>query len=280
MTLKAAELPLIKENNSERILRIITAFDTYPLDREAQREEVLSLYQDKEEKSVFRGMVIPSLRKLGIIQGWEDMIFLGGNGRIIAEATKESPATGLRVFRAVLLEQDRLLLSVVEKELRKPTTLGRLEGRLSQLVVAPSSRQASERIKRWVALLTSAGLVKKDSGELVSDSTALKIAQADLSVKISQKEFVDLLFAGYRVAVGKQRGVDVVDIAELRGEVSVIVWRNLHAVLTEAGFDDLLRITPRISKTYLISFGKPMGPEEKLFRFENQFYRTMSIRNL
>ena len=60
------EMPLIKEFRIARILACLNCFACHPFDRNKQRECILSLYPGKTEKSVFRGMVIPSLRRLGL----------------------------------------------------------------------------------------------------------------------------------------------------------------------------------------------------------------------
>ncbi len=274
------EFPLIKEVNAQRILRALLLLKDIPLDRTAQREAILSLYSEKEEKSVFRGMVIPSFRKLGLLQGWEDMISLSANGLLIAEAAGVSPKFGMRAFRSVLLEKDRELLGIVEVQIRHKRSIVDLYRCLSGDIAAPSEIQKKERLKRWIALLSGSGLVQRIVDTVSVVKSTLKVAQQDLDHQPKSKEFFNILFRSYRDLVRTQHQVDVVDIADLRGVVATHYWRKQKFILTERQFDILLRAVPMTTNDYLISLGKPMGPEEKLFQLDGRYYRTLSIRAL
>ncbi|MBI4063452.1 MAG: hypothetical protein HY401_04035 [Elusimicrobia bacterium] len=273
------EFPLIKEVNADRILRALILFGQTPLNRDSQRDAILSLYSDKEEKSVFRGMVIPSFRKLGFLQGWEDMISLSANGLLIAEAGGISHDFGMRALRAVLLEKDREYLSVVEAQVHGETTTADLFAKLGSKIAAPSEIQGKERLKRWVALLAESGLMKRAGEKISIEESVLKVAQTDLDSKGKSHGFLELIFQTYREIVREQRQVDVVDIADLRCRVAVHYCKKT-SILTERQFDELLRTIPITTEQYLISFGKPMGPEEQLFELNGRYYRTLSVRVL
>jgi hypothetical protein len=277
---KPKEFPLVKEVNAQRILAALLLLRQFPLDRDAQRDAILSLYRQKEEKSVFRGMVIPSFRKLGLLQGWEDMISLSANGLVIAEAAGASLDFGMRAFRAVLLEKDREYLSIVEVHVRETITTVQLYQRLYREIASPSDIQRRERLKRWTALLCGAGLLQKTADHLCMAQSAVTVAQQDLNHAPKSPHFTEILFRSYNELVQRQHQVDVVDIADLRSVVATRYCRQLKLILTERQFDTLLRVVPITTEKYLISFGKPMGPEEKLFEMKGQYYRTLSIRDL
>jgi len=274
------EFPLIKEVNAERILEALLLLKDIPLDRTAQREAILSLYSEKEEKSVFRGMVIPSFRKLGFLQGWEDMISLSANGLVIAEAGELSPDFGMRALRAILLEKDREHLGIVEGQISDETTTADLYARLNTEIAAPSDLQRRERLKRWIALLCGSGLLQRTANQISVIRSALRVAQEDLDHQPKSHVFLDILFRCYRELVREQHQVDVVDIADLRCVVATHYCRQKKSILTERQFDILLRAAPITTEHYLISFGKPMGPEEKLFELNGRYYRTLSVRAL
>jgi len=277
---EAREFPLIKEVNAQRILRALISFKQAPLDRDAQREAILKLYTDKEEKSVFRGMIIPSFRKLGFLQGWEDMISLSANGLLIAEAGEALQSFGMRALRAILLEKDREHLCIVEKQMNGNTTIAQLYERLDTAIASPSDRQRKERLKRWIALLSGAGILRRDGEQISIIRNVLKISRNDLDYRSKSRGFSDTLFQSYRDLVRDQNQVDIVDIADLRCVVAVRYCRQKRLILTERQFDILLRTIPITTDQYLISFGKPMGPEEKLFEFKGNHYRTVSVRYL
>ena len=276
----AREFPLIKEVNAQRILRALISFKQAPLDRDAQRDAILKLYTDKEEKSVFRGMIIPSFRKLGFLQGWEDMISLSANGLLIAEAGEALQSFGMRALRAILLEKDREHLSIVEKQINSNMTTAQLYERLDTVIAAPSDRQRKERLKRWTTLLSGAGLLRRNGDQISIINNVLKISQNDLDHRSKSRGFLNTLFQSYRDLVREQNQVDIVDIADLRCGVAIRYCRQKRLILTERQFDILLRTIPITTDQYLMSFGKPMGPEEQLFELNGTYYRTVSVRNL
>lgn len=274
------EMPLLKENNAPRILDIVRAFKAHPLDRDAQRDAVVGLYGDKEEKSVFRGMVIPTLRKLGIIQGWEDMLFLSGNGNLVAAAASDEAASGLRALRAVLLEEDRRHLSLIET-MPAEALIDALYAEYAPKVKAAQLPQAEERVERWIMLLSSAGLLKKEGKKVGVNAGSLADAKKDLELTPDKrKNFPKYLFDAYAKTTASQRGIDVVDISELRVIVGESYWKTDKSIVTEAQFDAMLVDLPLNTEKYMLSFGKPMGPEEKLFSLKGSYYRTMSVRML
>ena len=112
---KKRNIPLIKENRIERLTEVLNIFNKYPYDRDMQKDSILELYPNKSEKSVFRGMVIPSLRYLGLIIGYENFIRLSANGKIILEGEKKGKKEKLRIWRALILELDLIKFEFLNK---------------------------------------------------------------------------------------------------------------------------------------------------------------------
>jgi len=101
------KIPLIKENRIAMLIKSMDCIDRHAFYREAQRECILSLYPDKSEKSVFRGMVIPSLRHLGFMVGYDDLIRLSANGKLLLESEQQGNKEFDRVLRDVFLQIDK-----------------------------------------------------------------------------------------------------------------------------------------------------------------------------
>lgn len=274
------KIPLIKEYRIEKLLSVMECFYNHPFDRDAIRECVLKLYKDKDEKSIFRGMVIPSLRHLGLILGYEEDLRLSTNGNIIVTAGKRSNKEEIRAFRAVLTEKDDTetrILRLLDKKILVTDSLKQL---LIQRIEAPSEKQAKERFNHWISMLSNLGLVKKsdDGIEIVKD--VLLRAREDLYAGKKAEKFVRVFFDCYKLIFKKRENVSIVDIEELRTEVARSFYENEMVILTEKQFDVLLRKVPFATDQYIISLGRAMGAEEKLFRYENNYYRTISIRFL
>ncbi|MBM3254630.1 MAG: hypothetical protein FJZ16_10275 [Candidatus Omnitrophica bacterium] len=92
--------------------------------------------------------------------------------------------------------------------------------------------------------------------------------------------FKELFFDAYNLIFKKQENVPIVDIADIRQAVSQRFYEVQKLVLTEEQFDVLLRKIPFATDEYIISLGRAMGAEEKVFEYEKNYYRTLSIRFL
>ncbi len=144
--MKKKVIPLIKEYRIQKLFKVMGCFEQYPFNRDGLRECILKLYQDKEEKSIFRGMVIPSLRHLGLILGYDEDLRLSANGNLIVIARKKSAEEGLRVFRAILTEIDDLDIKILKMIAKKNIDFDALKQSLIIKIEAPSEKQARERI--------------------------------------------------------------------------------------------------------------------------------------
>ncbi|MBU4502708.1 MAG: hypothetical protein KKA79_08980 [Nanoarchaeota archaeon] len=278
-------IPLIKENRILKLIDVLNCFSEYPYNRENQRDCVLGLYPGKSEKSVFRGMVIPSLRYLSLIIGYEDLIRPSANGRLILESRKKSKKETLRVVRAIVLELDKRLGFIQQlKQLISLTGFINkkdFENLISQEIKGPSEKQREERAKRWIRILEDCMLIKfkNKKRHIILEKENLHQAEKDLEIASKDTKFKDILFKEYN-SLPYSETAGVVDIATLRELVAIRFYKEYKLILTESQFDKLLRKHPFITNDYIISFGHPMGAEEKLFYYKDESYRTLSIKFL
>lgn len=282
---KFLKIPLIKENRINKLEGCLECIAQYPFDREKQRECILALYPGKSEKSTFRGMVIPSLRHLGLILGYGDLIRLSANGKIIVESKSINDELHQRVLRAVIFEIDKRKFRFMQT-LTHITTIE--EGipiedfiqTISSMIIAPSQKQKNERIRRWLSVLKQTGLItQSDLRKIKVNKANYREAIIDLSLNnIKIKRFREYLFNAY-FSLSKD-AAGVVDIADLREKVAIKMLRNDSAIFTEGQFDEMLRKLPLITDEYIISLGRPMGADEKLFEYKGKYFRTFSLHIL
>lgn len=270
-------LPVLKAS-IHKIFALLGCVHDHPFDRDGLREAVLNLYPGKDEKSVFRGMVIPTLRRLGLIIGYEQSIRLSANGTLIVTAFDNSEPQGLRVLQVVLLEIDQATAHFTE-ELEKIGSIAAEQFQNTQVpkIEAPSRNQSLERVRDWIAYLSYAGLVCIQDNHLQVNSNNLRQAQADLEVTGKHHFFKHYLFDGYKELVQRQSSVRSIDIEELREKVAVSVYKDTSATITKNQFDILLTRMSHIANEYTITFGRSMGPEENLFILGDKYYQTISI---
>ncbi len=280
--MKKKVIPLIKEYRIQKLFKVMRCFERYPFNRDGLRECILKLYQDKEEKSIFRGMVIPSLRHLGLILGYDEDLRLSANGNLIVIARKKSEEEGLRVFRAILTEIDDLDIKILKMIAKKNIDFDNLKQGLieNDKIEAPSEKQARERINHWVSMLLETGLLVKENEKINIARELLFQVEKDLDISTKKDKFEGIFFEFYKSIFKKQENVPIVDIPDIRTEVSVAFYAKHNLVVTEKQFDDMLRSIKFATDEYIISLGRAMGAEEKLFKYEQNYYRTISMRFL
>lgn len=268
-------MPLIKEARIDRIQASLKCIAAHPFDRGKQRDCILQLYPGKTEKSVFRGMVIPSLRYLGLVVGYAGGLRVSANGRIITDSENMSSNIHSDCLRAVMYEIDKAKFGLVDTIANAPVSLSDLIRTLAASTSVPDTR-AKERVVSWLSILQQVGLVKSIESKLqVNEQNKKKTAQVlDIS-NLNIEEFRKTMFEEYANLAKKTAGI--VDITDLRANVASTSLANKKRIITENMFDALLRQIPFASDRYLISFGRPMGAEEKLFRLQQDHYRTITI---
>lgn len=282
---KKDPMPIIKESKISTLINALSCFDKYPYDREKQRDCVLELYPNKSEKSVFRGMIIPSLRYLGFIVGYEDLIRPSANGKIILEARKKSVEEALKVTRVMMLELDKEKFGFIQKLKHMKNSRGTTNKKefinlMSKEIEGPSQKQKEERIMRWSKILQDCGLIKFIKKEYVMLQKE-NLEQADEELKTTPKRplFKNILFDEYK-SLPYSETAGIIDIVLLRELVGIRFYKEYGMILTEFQFDELLSKLDFVANDYLISLGHPMGAEEKLFHYKGECYRTLSIKFL
>ena len=116
------ETPLLKEDRLEYVLESLQCFQRYPMDRNHQKQCVLNIYLAKSgrtqqgvceekwaqmDKSIFRGMVIPSLRYLGFIIGDGEFLRLSSNGALAVATSSCDTNLRSRVLASLIFEIDQ-----------------------------------------------------------------------------------------------------------------------------------------------------------------------------
>lgn len=277
---KKYSIPIIKEKRVSKLVSGLNCFDKYPYNREKQKDCILKLYPGKSEKSVFRGMIIPSLRYLGLIVGYEDLIRPSANGKLILEARKRGKEETIRATRILMLELDNKKFGFI-KRLNQIVNLGDFINLISKKIEIPSEKQKEERIIKWLDILDECKLVKyKGKKSIILQKENINRAEAELKIS-PQKNcmFKDILFEKYK-SLPHSETAGIIDIAVLRELVAIEFYRKHNLILTEFQFDKLLGQIPFVTEDYIISLGHPMGSEEKLFYYKGEYYRTLNIRFL
>ena len=242
-----------------------------------QKACILRIYPSKNEHSVFRGVTIQTLRKLGLIIGRNDKLRLTLNAEIIVAPKDE--ALSQRTTRAVFLEIDydkfHIIQAIIDGLVNTSTLLTHFSER-SKL----TNKQLNERITSWVGILKNIGLIRQDNSRNYSlDEEVINQAQLDLKINdIKGSQFVKTLLKTFP-SLNDYGASGMVDIDEMRSKVG-LEYLNNKIILTKRQFDELLRKSPKITNEYIITFGQPMGSEEQLFEYRGKYYRTINIKAL
>jgi hypothetical protein len=225
-------------------------------------------------------MAIPTLRRLGLIVGFDDLIRISANGKIILEGWKLSERLGKRALGAIVYEFDVAGIDLVL--LLKRHSLISEEDILKAFlpkVKAPNESGKKERVKDWLNLLAYCGLAKKDENYWSINLTMLKTTMSDIDARKKRSLFSKCLYPSYQQLVDASKGMQSQPIEDLRIEVAFIILNRHKKILTEKQFDELLSAYPKTRSNYRISFGRSMGADEKLFLFNGSYYQTISIQH-
>lgn len=271
-------LPVLKAA-PHKLFALLRCVYEEPFDRDGLRDAVLALYPGRDEKSVFRGMVIPTLRRLGLIIGFEHSIRLSANGMLIVIANEKSADEGFRALRAILAEID-LTQGHFLKTLEENGPISRKD--FEEIVVArlnaPNRKQALERIRDWLSYLAYSCLIQFQDYYLRIVRDSVVQTREDLDHSSKRGLFGRLLFEEYKRMVRSRPDIRSVAIEEVRKQLAVSAYSSDALIITERQFDTLLRGLPHLTEDYAINFGRSMGPEEKLFVLGDKYYETISIR--
>jgi len=291
-TLKGnVSLPVLKA--WARIFELLECVYNHPYDRVGFEESIISLYGgEKSSKSVFRGMAVPTLRNLGLIVGYGDDIRASANGALLHIAKKENKAEGLRVLRAILVEMDNnigVLPYLAEKSVVSVNDF--LQDWLQRITTSKvrkstdskaQERASRERLLDWINFLAFSEILYKSHDQIRGDSINIERTKGDLDITahVKSSTFQPILFISYRKIVFEQKGIRTVEIDNLRRETSERMYTKYKEVLTERQFDGLLSELPKASDNYVITLGRSMGADEKLYFYQGKYYQTLFIRFL
>lgn len=276
------KIPLIKEYRIYKLVKCLECFNKFAYNREKQRDCILSLYPNKmqkslehREKSIFRGMVIPSLRYLGLIIGFEDMIKLSANGKLIVESQFDNELHE-RCRRAVVYETDTRIFNFLTIIEQHKYSKNELIMSLSDQIIGASDKQKKERIEKWLSILHQVELIENLGGISINKKNHQQVL-SDINPDLKDfNKFCDYTIDGYYNLSKNSAGV--VDIRELRQFVAVSFMKESNEILTENQFDYLFRKFMSTTKNFHISLGEPMGPDQKLFEYKDNFYKTVIMR--
>lgn len=279
------EIPVLKAWN--RIFDLLDCAGDNEYNRDGFRDAVMNLYSpDKSEKSVFRGMAIPTLRRLGLIVGYEDVIRLSANGALVRQAHREREEEGLRALRAILYEIDsfegpdffiKLMISPTRKTDFVESVL-KTESFVDRQGKTLKGSSLRERVSDWLGFLLFSRLICDNDGYLLVNEVVVDQVQQDTEASLKKTLFEEKLFIVYNEVVQANYGVATVDIEEVRRAMASNIYAIERIILTERQFDELLRQFPKTANEYTVAFGRSMGAEEKLFKLGNNYYQTMHIR--
>ena len=274
------EIPVLKMP-PKYICKAVQILYHYGENRSELREHVLSMFDSADEKSVFRGMYVPTMRALGLTLGFGQEIRCSSNGRLLFDAYSKSTDEGKRVLGKLLAEIDednynivyflknRLIMehkSVVKFIISKDVSLG-----LTPL----SNTVANERVRKFMRYLTEGRVIKQNDSQYALDEGGYLQTKVDTDV-IKVPEFWDILLSCYNIIEEMKAGFPSVPIYQLRNEVSRKFYQSGIA-LTEREFDSLIARMPRIQSDYIIKFSRPMMESEKLLHLGGEVYSGMAI---
>jgi hypothetical protein len=230
-------------------------------------------------------MAIPTLRRLGLIVGYEDLIRLSANGALVRLAKHKSKDEGVRALRAVQYEMDVHGTGFVQKLAESPAYKEDFIKSVTRTLVfvdksgkVLSGTSLLERVNDWLNFLLHSQLIDGEGEYLRVSPRILEQVQNDVTAQLKESFFRENLLPIYQSVVQTHYGVGTIEIEELRRAIAQRAYGTVEAILTERQFDELLRQMPKATGEYIIAFGRPMGKDEKLFKLGDDYYQTISIR--
>lgn len=273
------EIPVLKMP-PKYICEAVQILYHYGENRYELREHVLSMFDSTDEKSVFRGMYVPTMRALGLTLGFGQEIRCSSNGRLLFEAYSKSNDEGKRILGKMLVEIDEDNYNIVDFLKNRLVTEHKsivkfITSKDASLGLTPlSDTVANERVRKFMRYLTEGRVVKQADSQYALDE-GYQQTKVDIDV-IKVPEFWDVLLSCYNITEEMKAGFPSVPIYQLRNEVSRKFYQSGIA-LTEREFDSLIARMPRIQSDYIIKFSRPMMESEKLLHLGGEVYSGMAI---
>ena len=273
------EIPVLKMP-PKYICKATQILYQYGENRSELREHVLSMFDSADEKSVFRGMYVPTMRALRLTLGFGQEIRCSSNGRLLFEAYSKSNDEGKRVLGKILVEIDEDNYNIVDFLKNRLVTEHKsivkfITSKDASLGLTPlSDTVVNERVRKFMRYLTEGRVVKQADSQYALDEGYQQI-KVDTDV-IKVPEFWDILLSCYNIIEEMKAGFPSVPIYQLRNEVSKQFYQRGIA-LTEREFDSLIARLPRIQSDYILKFSRPMMESEKLLHLGGEVYSGMAI---
>lgn len=276
------DMPVIKEHRLPRLLGALQVIREHPYDRDAQRDFILSLYANMRsaspehaDKSVFRGMVLPSLRHLGLIVGESEYVRLSADGRLICPDGRSDQQT-LEAVQVLFADIDNRRFGLLSHLCKPNAGMSPTLDDLSILVPLATPGQRRERISSWVSLLAGSGLVALDSRSDVVTTVNSVYYQA-LDAGKQNKLLLDWMQQNFVAAY--QAGRDSAGICDIEALRIALVEAGLRDGLPLATtlIDSLLNETPIETPEWHASFGSPMGWIERPLLYRNRPIQTILL---
>ena len=273
------EIPVLKMP-PKYICEAVQILYHYGENRNELREHVLSMFDSTAEKSVFRGMYVPTMRALGLTLGFGQEIRCSSDGRLLFEAYSKSNDEGKRILGKMLVEIDEDNYNIVDFLKNRLVTEHKsivkfITSKDTSLGLTPlSDTVANERVRKFMRYLTEGRVVKQADSQYALDE-GYQQTKVDTDV-IKVPEFWDILLSCYNIIGKMKAGFPSVPIYQLRNEVSKQFYQRGIA-LTEREFDSLIARLPRIQSDYILKFSRPMMESEKLLHLGGEVYSGMAI---
>lgn len=286
-------LPVLK--SWTRIFDLLETINSHGHDREGFQQAVLDLYgNEKTSKSVFRGMAIPTLRNLGFILGYGSVIRISANGSLIFSAYTKDTHEGFRALRTILVEMEKTNnFGILDYLIDKPSInydtlisyfIGKIETSEIRRSSSPKAKEkaAKERLSNWINFLVFSQIIFKDRDNIRIDTENYYRAMVDINHNIQEKKenFKSILLKSYKKIVHSQTGLGTVEIEALREATALSFYSKYNLLVTEKQFDALLSSMPKTTDDYVITLGRSMGADEKLFVYQGKYYQTIFVRDL
>ncbi len=250
---------------------VIHALRTHEFDRDGFREAVMELFgADMDEKSVFRGMAIPTLRSLGFMAGFESEMRLTADGSVVGLGLAKRPADNAPLAVVLAEIEQRRGLDYVWTMKHTPTA------EVVRALVAKESPEGKRdgdvvgRVRRWLGYLQFAGLVQR------LDDTKAFVRNAVPEYRIAQREFQPTLSNCYRSLSPRAIGEAIVPIEDIRRCMAEGFYSR-GVVLSSHRFDVCLERDIQRANSG-VCLHRSMGADEALFVSRGIGYSSLSIR--
>ncbi len=274
---KTTGVPVLKLP-PDHLLDVLSALRDHEFDRDGFKDSVLAIFPDKDEKSVFRGMAIPSLRTLGLLIGFEQETHLSGDGALVAESGVANNFRMNEPMRQLLreIELERSLHGVWAND---ELTIEDIRGGYANIEgVEQGSNPKGDflgRINRWLHYLEYFGILSRTGERL--HRTVPTMTRFPNYTESEIKAFVKAFQSSCHHLLRGEVGEPVITIEDIRRQVAVQFWKDRHAIVLRRDFDRLLA-TCLESGILDAHLHRSMGADEGLFLFKGTSYQSVSIK--